>query len=91
MIDPEFQDYCDRIESEFFRLKGRRGTLSPRDFALTKEWFEAGVPLRAVLEGLDDAFQSQAAGRDGDTEEVNSLKFCESFVERAMERRRPNL
>ena len=91
MIDLEFQDYCDRVESEFFRQKARTGVLSPRDFALVKNWFESGVPLRVVLEGIDDAFGAQSAGRAGGTEEVNSLSFCESFVERALDRRRPNL
>ena len=87
-LDNDFETYCERIESEFFRFKGRRGTLSPADFARTREWFDAGVPLDAALEGLAGAFQTQSAGRDGDSEEVNSLAYCESFVEQAIARRR---
>ncbi len=87
-MDTEFVTYCEHIEHEFFRLKGQRGTLSPADFARTRAWFESGIHLEAVLEGLDSAFRTQSAGRDRDAEEVNSLAFCESFVEQAMTRRR---
>lgn len=88
MIDSDFEAYLENIEHEFFRLKGRRGTLSPADFARTREWFDAGIPIDAVLEGMAGAFQTQSAGRDGDSEEVNSLAYCDSFVEQAIARRR---
>lgn len=87
-MDTDFIAYCEHIEHEFFRLKGRRGTLSPADFARTRAWFDNGVHLEAVLEGLDAAFSAQSAGRDREAEEVNSLAFCEPFVEKAVTRRR---
>lgn len=87
-MDSDFITYCEHIEHEFFRLKGRHGTLSPADFARTREWFDGGIHLEAVLEGLDAAFRAQRAGLNRDAEEVNSLAFCESFVENAMTRRR---
>jgi hypothetical protein len=88
VTDAAFVSYLERVEQEFFRLKGRPGTLSPTDFARTREWFESGVPLDAVLEGVASAFGAQSAGRSGDSEEVNSLAFCEPFIERAIARRR---
>ena len=88
MIDTDFEAYCERIEHEFFRLKGRSGTLSPADFARTREWFDEGVPLDAVLEGVASAFGAQSGGRSGDAEEVNSLAYCEPYVEQAIARRR---
>lgn len=88
MPNADFIDYCEHIEHEFFRLKGRPGTLSPADFTRTRQWFDEGVTLDAVLEGIASAFRSQSAGRDRDAEEVNSLAYCESFVEQAMTRRR---
>ncbi len=88
MKDPAFEDYCERIEREFFRFKGRPGTLSPADFNRALEWFRAGIPLDVVLEAIPDTFQAQKAGRDGGVEEVNSLGYCESFVERALARRK---
>jgi hypothetical protein len=71
--------YCERVEHEFFRLKGRRGTLSPADFARAQEWYRAGVPLEAALAAIGHAFENRAGGRDRGVEEVNSLAFCESF------------
>ena len=88
MKDPACEDYCKKIEREFFRLKGHPGTLSPTDFNCVLEWFRAGIPLEVVLEAIPDAFQAQSAGRDGGVEEVNSLGYCESFVERALARRK---
>lgn len=88
MIDPDFEAYFEKIEHEFFRLKGRRGTLSPADFARTRAWFDAGIPINAVLEGMAGAFQAQSAGRHGDSEEVNGLAYCDPFVEQAIARRR---
>ena len=88
MIDIDFEAYFERIEHEFLRLKGRRGMLSPSDFSRTREWFDAGIPLDAVLEGMAGAFQTQRSGRDGDSEEVNSLAYCDPFVEQAIARRR---
>ena len=87
MKNPDLEAYCEHVEHEFFRLKGRPGTLSPADFARTRAWFEQGVPLEAVLEGVTRAFEAQHAGRDSADEEVNGLGFCEPFVERAASRR----
>jgi len=86
--DRDLETYCEHIESAFFRLKGRPGTLPPSDFALTKTWFQAGWPLEAVLDGIAEAFDSHDAGRARGATEVNSLGFCESFVERVIDRRR---
>jgi len=88
VIDSDFETYLESVEHEFFRLKGRRGMFSPADFSLTREWFDAGIPIDAVLEGMDGAFQAQSAGRDGESEEVNSLAYCDPFVEQAIARRR---
>ncbi|GMR22548.1 MAG: hypothetical protein BMS9Abin37_0905 [Acidobacteriota bacterium] len=88
MIDSDFEAYFESIEHEFFRLKGRRGTLSPADFARTREWFDAGIPIDAVLEGMAGAFQALSAGREGESVQVNSLAYCDPFVEQAIARRR---
>jgi hypothetical protein len=60
--------------------QGRPCTLSPRDFALLREWHAAGVPLAAVLSGID------RAGRAG---EAVSLAYCRRFVEPPREATRP--
>jgi hypothetical protein len=88
MKDPRLESYCEQIETFFFRWKGRPGFLSPEDFARVKQWFQEGLPVEAVLEGIESAFQTQHTGREGEVEEVNSLGFCESFIQQAIERRR---
>lgn len=82
MKDPALLAYCERVEHEFFRLKGRAGTLSPADFVRASEWYRSGIPLEAALSGIGQAFRSHGSGRDREVEEVNSLAYCESFVER---------
>jgi hypothetical protein len=86
--DAALLSYCERVEREFFRLKGRQGTLSPSDFARASSWHRDGVPVEAALEGITDAFQAQSGGRERGVEEVNGLSFCERFVEKAVARRR---
>lgn len=88
MTDPELAAFCDRVEQEFFRLKARPGSLSPADFARARGWYAAGWPLAAVVEGVRVAFRAAAAGRGAGVEEVNSLAFCEPFVEEAVRARR---
>ena len=85
MKDPELEAYCNQIESFFFRWKSRPGDLSPEDFGRVRQWFENGVPIEAVLEGISDAFRSNQKSRSAGIEEVNSLGFCEPFVQRAAE------
>ena len=73
MKDPAIEDYVSAIETH---LRARRGVdhiLSPRDFALARAWYEAGVPLATVLVGMDRAFE-QAAN-------VSSLSYCRRRVE----------
>jgi hypothetical protein len=73
MKDPAIEDYVSAIENH---LRARRGVdhiLSPRDFALARAWYEAGVPLATVLVGMDRAFE-QAAN-------VSSLSYCRRRVE----------
>jgi hypothetical protein len=80
--------YCERIEREFFRHKGRPGTLSPGDFARAEAWYRAGVPVEAAIAAVEKAFESHARGRERDVEEVNGLAYCESFFEKELNRRR---
>jgi hypothetical protein len=88
MKNENLEAYCSQIESHFFRLKGRPGMLSPEDFARVRRWYEEGVPVEAVLEGISSTFESQQGGRDGGIEEVNGLVYCEAFVYQAVERRK---
>lgn len=76
-------NYFTEIE-ERFRIA--RGTslflLSPIDWALIENWKNAGVPLEAVLEGIDNAFEKWR-GRKIRTRAVNSLAYCAQAVAEA--------
>ncbi len=81
----EDRAYYAAAEAAFVRRRGTPFLLSPRDFALLKEWRALGVPLEAVEKGIDDAFsrreERSAVGR------VNSLSYCRDAVLEAWERR----
>jgi hypothetical protein len=73
-------NYFTEIEDHFQRVRGTSlFLLSPLDWALIESWKNAGVPLEAVLRGIDAAFQ-QWRGRKVKTQMVNSLAFCAQAV-----------
>jgi hypothetical protein len=76
--------YFTEIEQHFQR---RRGTLligSTLDWALIEVWKDAGIPLDAVLRGIDAAFDRYDA-RPSKTKKVNSLAYCSQEVLAAAE------
>ena len=77
--------YCAAGEAAFIERRGTPFLLSPKDFALLKQWRALGVPIEAVEQGIDDAFsrreERKATGR------VNSLSYCRDAVLAAWERR----
>src|SRR5436190_2083582 len=48
--------YFAAAEAAFIARRGTPFLLSPKDFALLKEWHALGVPLEAIETGIDDAF-----------------------------------
>ena len=57
-------NYFTEIEERFQKARGTRLFLmSPLDWALVETWKNAGVPLTAVLRGIDAAFENGAAKR----------------------------
>ncbi len=81
----EDRRYYQAAEAAFIRRRGTPFLLSPRDFALLKQWRALAVPIEAVEQGIDDAFSRReeraARGR------VNSLSYCAGAVLEAWERR----
>ena len=55
--DPELEGFVEAIEATFRARRGKDHVLAPRDFALAKGFFEAGVPLATVLVAIDAAFE----------------------------------
>jgi hypothetical protein len=73
-------NYFTEIEEHFQRVRGTSlFLLSPLDWALVETWKNAGVPLEAVLRGIDAAFEKWR-GRKVKTQKINSLAFCAQAV-----------
>ncbi|HLI85394.1 MAG TPA: hypothetical protein VKV17_15875 [Bryobacteraceae bacterium] len=73
-------NYFTEIEEHFQKARGTSlFLLSPLDWALIETWKNAGVPLEAVLRGIDTAF-AKWRGRKARTQMVNSLAFCAQAV-----------
>ena len=55
-------NYFTEIEDHFQRARGTGlFLLSPLDWALIEAWKTAGIPLEAVLRGIDQAFEKWRA------------------------------
>ena len=68
-------NYFTEVE-EFFLNKRQtfKARLSTLDWVLLENWKEQGVPLQAVLKGIERAFERRK-------KEINSLAYCVRFVE----------
>ena len=80
MSEFNYYNYFTEIEEHFQRARATSlFLLSPLDWALIESWKNAGVPLEAVLRGIDTAFEKWR-GRKHKTQMVNSLAFCAQAV-----------
>lgn len=77
-------NYFTEIEEHFQRRRGTLLLLSTLDWALIETWKEAGIPLEAVLRGIDTAFDNYDR-KPSKTRKVNSLAFCSQEVLAAAE------
>ncbi|HLI76702.1 MAG TPA: hypothetical protein VKV02_07125 [Acidobacteriaceae bacterium] len=76
-------EYFSEIEERFTARRGSLLLLSTLDWALIETWREAGVPLAAVLRGIDDAFdkhEARKARAKGRLAKVNGLGWCAQAV-----------
>lgn len=72
--------YFTEVEEHFQRARGTGLFLmSPLDWALVESWKNAGVPLEAVLRGIDAAFEKWRARRQR-AQRINSLAYCAQAV-----------
>ncbi len=73
-------NYFTEVEEHFQRVRGTAlFLLSPLDWALIETWKDSGVPLEAVLRGIDAAFEKWRA-RKSKVRMVNSLAYCAQEV-----------
>ncbi len=74
-------NYFTEIEERFSQRKGGIHMLSTLDWALAEVWKDAGLPLEAVLRGIDSAFDHWDKRPDRHkVRKVNSLAFCAQEV-----------
>src|SRR5271169_1988990 len=73
-------NYFTEIEEHFWRKRGAHLLVSPLDWAIMETWQRAGVPLEAVLSGIDSAFESYGRSRRGGGRPLKSLAYCVDAV-----------
>ncbi|MCX7602484.1 MAG: hypothetical protein N2036_00265 [Bryobacteraceae bacterium] len=72
--------YFTEVEEHFQRARGTGLFLmSPLDWALVESWKNAGIPLEAVLRGIDAAFEKWRSRRQKH-QMINSLAYCAQAV-----------
>lgn len=81
MIENYF-NYFTEIEDHFQRARGTGlFLLSPLDWALIEAWKNAGIPLEAVLRGIDQAFEKwRSRPPRARIQMVNSLAYCAQAI-----------
>ena len=73
-------NYFTEVEEHFQRVRGTSLFLmSPLDWALIETWKDAGVPLEAVLRGIDVAFEKWR-GKKKRLQAINSVAYCTQAV-----------
>ena len=81
-------NYFTEIETRFQQRRRSLLMLSTLDWALIETWREVGVPLEAVLRGIDAAFDkhdAQALRSSRRQRKINGLAWCAQAVLEAVE------
>jgi hypothetical protein len=74
-------NYFTEIEEHFWRKRGAHLLVSPLDWAIVETWQKAGIPLNAVLKGIDRAFESWGRSRRAaGGRQLKSLAYCVDAV-----------
>ncbi len=73
-------NYFTEVEEHFQKARGTGlFLLSPLDWALIEGWKNSGVPLEAVLRGIDAAFEKWRS-RKSKIRMINSIAYCTQEV-----------
>jgi hypothetical protein len=81
-VAENYFNYFTETEEHFQRARGTGlFLLSPLDWALIEAWKNAGIPLEAVLRGIDAAFEKwRARPARGRAQMVNSVAYCAQAI-----------
>ncbi len=86
MAELNYFNYFTEIEEYFWQKRGAHLLVSPLDWAIVETWQKAGIPLSAVLKGIDRAFESYARSRRAaGGRQLKSLSYCVDAVLEAAE------
>ncbi len=81
MAELNYFNYFTEIEEYFWQKRGAHLLVSPLDWAIVETWQKAGIPISAVLKGIDRAFESYARSRRGaGGRQLKSLAYCVDAV-----------
>jgi hypothetical protein len=81
MAELNYFNYFTEIEEYFWQKRGAHLLVSPLDWAIVETWQKAGIPLSAVLKGIDRAFESYARSkRAAGGRQLKSLSYCVDAV-----------
>jgi len=78
-------NYFTEIEEHFQRRWGAPLLLSTLDWTLMETWRDAGIPLEAVLRGIDTTFEHHDRRPSKKSRKINGLGFCVQEVLTAAE------
>jgi hypothetical protein len=77
--------YFTEVEEHFQRRRGSPLIGSPLDWDQIEVWKNAGIPLEAVLRGIDSAFDKYEQRKSKRHEKINSILWCAQAVLTAAE------
>lgn len=84
VVVENYFNYFTEVEEHFCRRRGTISRVSPLDWTLIETWKNAGIPLEAVLRGIDATFEHYERRRSK-TRKINGLGFCTQEVLTAAE------
>lgn len=74
-------NYFTEVEEHFRRARNSgMFMMSPLDWVLVESWKNAGIPLGAVLKGIDRSFEKYHAAKRRRFSTVNSVAYCSQEV-----------
>ncbi len=81
MEELNYFNYFTEVEEHFWRKRGAHVLVSPLDWAIVETWQKAGIPLEAVLKGIDRSFESYDRSRRARSgRPLKSLVYCVDAV-----------
>lgn len=70
------EEYFRVIEEHFLQKRGNPMLLSPKEWTLIRDWYEAEIPEDVVLRAINRAFEK----RGEEEKDITSLVYCKRLV-----------